>query len=268
MSYALLIFLILFLLLLLALCGRRLHPGLKLLQGFHYAHRGLHGPRAPENSMAAFKAALIRGYGIEFDVHLMKDGTLAVIHDASLKRTAGVDVNIEDLTLPELANYRLEGSEEIIPTFQQVLELYAGKAPMIIELKPVKKNHAALSKAVCDALKNYRGVYCIESFDPRCLLWLKKHRPKIIRGQLSQNFFKSKEKLSPVIRFLLTNNLLNFITQPDFIAYRFEHRKTFSVAVCKKFWKMQCVGWTIKDPDTHKQVIKEGWLSIFEGFKP
>ncbi len=268
MGYAFLILLILFLLLLLALCGRRNHPHLKYLQGYHYAHRGLHGSRAPENSMAAFKAALIRGYGIELDVHLMKDGNLAVIHDASLKRTAGVDVNIEDLTLPELAEYRLEGTEETIPTFRQVLDLYAGKAPLIIELKPVKKNHAALAKAVCDELKTYRGAYCIESFDPRCLMWLKKNRPKIVRGQLSQNFFKSKEKLSPVIRFLLTHNLLNFLTQPDFLAYRFEHRKTFSIAVCKKFWRMQCVGWTINTPELHKEVVKEGWLSIFEGFKP
>lgn len=267
MGYALLILLILFLLFLLAICGRRNHPILKYLQGFHYAHRGLHGKRAPENSMAAFKAALINGYGIEFDVHLMKDGNLAVIHDASLKRTAGVDVNIEDLTLPELSKYRLEGTNEMIPTFQQVLELYTGKAPLIIELKPVKKNHAELAKAVCDALKSYRGAYCIESFDPRCLMWLKKHQPKIIRGQLSQNFFKSKEKLSPVIRFLLTHNLLNFITQPDFLAYRFEHRKTLSIAICKKFWRMQCIGWTINTPEMHKDVIKEGWLSIFEGFK-
>ncbi len=267
-GYALLIFLILFLLLLLTMCGRKNHPGIRRLYGFHYAHRGLHGSRVPENSMASFKAALIRGYGIELDVHLMKDGHLAVIHDASLKRTAGVDVNIEDLTLPELADYRLEGTEETIPTFEQVLELYAGKAPIIIELKPVKKNHAALAKAVCDVLKTYKGAYCIESFDPRCLLWLKKHKPGIIRGQLSQNFFKSKDKLSPVIKFLLTNNLLNFLTQPDFIAYRFEHRKTFSVAVCKKFWRMTCIGWTIKDPEMQKDVVKERWLSIFEGFKP
>ena len=42
-------------------------------------------------------------------------------------------------------------------------------------------------------LKKYKGAYCVESFDPRCILWLKKHRPLIIRGQLSENFFRGSE---------------------------------------------------------------------------
>ena len=67
---------------------------------WRYAHRGLHDREKgiPENSMAAFKRAAANGFGAELDVHLMKDGHLAVIHDASLLRTAGVDVQIEDLT--------------------------------------------------------------------------------------------------------------------------------------------------------------------------
>ena len=78
--------------------GRSGHPGLQALQGWNYAHRGLHGNGVPENSMLAFRKALEHGYGIELDIHLMKDGNLAVIHDTSLLRTAGVDVNITDLT--------------------------------------------------------------------------------------------------------------------------------------------------------------------------
>ena len=82
--------------------GRTGHPGLKALKGWNYAHRGLHDGSLPENSMGAFRAALESGCGIELDVHLMKDGNLAVIHDSSLQRTAGVDVRIEDLTLAQL----------------------------------------------------------------------------------------------------------------------------------------------------------------------
>ena len=81
---------------------RKGNEGLKPLQGWAYAHRGLHGDGVPENSMAAFKAALEGGYGIELDIHLMKDGKLAVIHDASLKRTAGADITIEELTEEDL----------------------------------------------------------------------------------------------------------------------------------------------------------------------
>ena len=94
---------LIFLLYLLCLrCDRR--RDWKKLRGWRYAHRGFHDkPRIPENSLPAFKRAVQCGFGAELDVHLMKDGHLAVIHDASLLRTAGVDVQIEDLTAAELS---------------------------------------------------------------------------------------------------------------------------------------------------------------------
>ena len=99
-------------------CQKRAWPeGMKSVR---YAHRGLHHqPDAPENSLAAFRAAVEHGFGAELDVHLMKDGGLAVIHDSSLARTAGADVNIEDLSTEDLENYRLEGTEEKIPLLEE-----------------------------------------------------------------------------------------------------------------------------------------------------
>lgn len=252
-----------------ALRGRSGHPGLEVLRQYHYAHRGLHGDGIPENSMAAFRKARDAGFGIELDLHLLKDGTLAVIHDAALKRTTGAEGYVEDLCVEDLNSYHLEGTEETIPTFSQVLELYAGKAPLIVELKAERKNHAALAEAACDMLDAYNGPYCIESFDPRCILWLRKNRPDVIRGQLSQNFFRDSTKLSPVLKFLLTQNLLNFLTRPDFLAYRFEHRKSCpGLGICQKLFKMQLVGWTIRDRETHRNATGKGWLSIFERFIP
>lgn len=238
------------------------------LRGFCYAHRGLHGMGVAENSMAAFAAAKEKGYGIELDLHLMRDGRLAVLHDSSLKRTTGAEGIIEDMTADDLPLYRLEGSTQTIPLFSDVLSLYedAG-APIIVELKPYKKNHAALCEATCKALEGYKGEYAIESFDPRCILWLKKHRPDIIRGQLSQNFFKTDDKLSFIIKLLLTHNLLNFLTRPDFVAYRFSHRDTPSIHLCEKLWKMQCIGWTIMGEAEMKEAESIGWLSIFEHIK-
>ena len=85
--------------------------------------------------MAAFRLAVENGYGMELDIHLLADGNLAVIHDASLKRTAGADVMIEDLTTEQLTEFHLEGTDQTIPTFRQVLDLVDGKVPLIIELK-------------------------------------------------------------------------------------------------------------------------------------
>ena len=253
---------------LLLLQGRKNHPGWDGLLGWAYAHRGLHGKGLPENSMAAFRAALEGGYGIELDIHLLKDGNLAVIHDSLLMRTTGAEGRIEDLTTEDLPNYHLEGTEETIPTFREVLDLYAGKAPLIVELKPVDGNHAALTEAACTMLESYDGPYCIESFDPRCVRWLKENRPHIIRGQLSENFLKTDSTMAWPLRFALTHNLLNFLTCPDFIAYRFDHRNTLSNDYCRKIWKVQCVSWTIKNQTDFDTAVKEGWIPIFEGFRP
>lgn len=268
MIYALIAIILLFVLYLLALSGRTGHKGLRKLRGWGYAHRGLHGNGVPENSMLAFRKALEGGYGIEFDVHLMKDGNLAIIHDSSLMRTAGADVLIEDLTAEDLENYRLEGTDEKIPLFSELLDLYAGKAPLIIELK-AHGNHAELSKAVCDAMDGYKGVYCMESFDPRVVQWLRKNRPEIIRGQLAENFLKVKQNpLNIVIKFIMTNHLMNFLSMPDFVAYKFADRNTLGTRICRKFWKLQGVSWTIRSQEDYDTAVKEGWIPIFEYFTP
>ena len=102
MWIAIIILILLVGLYLLALAGRTGHPGLESLRGWKYAHRGLHNESRPENSMSAFKAALDHGYGVELDVHLLKDGTLAVFHDDKLIRVTGQEGRVCDLTAEQL----------------------------------------------------------------------------------------------------------------------------------------------------------------------
>ena len=259
---------LLLLLYVLMLRGRTGHKDLPAIRGWYYAHRGLHGVGVPENSMAAFRAAKDAGYGIELDIHLLKDGNLAVIHDHSLKRTAGADKQIEDLTSKDLHHYYLEGTREKIPLFAEVLELYAGKAPLIVELKSTTKNYAVLCKAACDMLAEYKGAYCVESFDPRCVAWLRKNRKEVIRGQLTENFFRSNSKLPYPVKFLMKYNFFNVTTQPDFIAYRFVDRKNISNFLCRKLWGLQGVTWTIRNKEDFDTAVSEDWIPIFENFEP
>lgn len=268
MIIAVLIVLVLIVLFLSCLKGRTGHPGMEELRRWVYAHRGLHDSQKPENSLAAFRAAVDSGFGSELDIHLMKDGDLAVIHDSSLKRTAGADVMIEDLTVADLENYRLGGTEEKIPLFSQLLALYDGKAPLIVELKSANGNHAKLCQAACAMLDTYRGAYCIESFDPRCIRWLRKNRPDIIRGQLSENWLKGKNRLPWLVKVVMTCHLSNVFTRPDFIAYNFKHRKAFGTDICRKLWGVQGVAWTIRSKEDFDVAVKEGWITIFENFVP
>ena len=253
---------------LLSIRGRKNHPDIAKLQGIAYAHRGLHDQSRPENSMAAFRAAKDAGYGIELDVHLLSDGTLAVMHDSALKRTTGAEGRIEDLTADQLKNYRLDGTSETIPTLEQVLQLYAGQLPMIVELKADDHNQAALSAAVCDLLDRYPGTYALEAFDPRCVRWLKQHRPDRLRGQLNQHYAKGDAPFPWILRFLMTHQAFNFLTMPDFVAYRYTDRRTLSNFLVRKLWKVQGVAWTLQTKEDFDTATAEGWLPIFENFTP
>ena len=262
---------LLFLLLWAALVrGRRGHPAWGVLSRFRYAHRGLHDSArgVPENSLAAFRAAVEGGYGAELDVHLTRDGRLAVIHDDSLLRTAGADARASQLTAKELEAYRLEGTDEKIPLLEQVLPLFEGRAPLIVELKVDDGNAAALARAACETLDRYRVDYCIESFHPAAVRWLKRHRPEICRGQLSENFLLTHTGLGFWADFAMKNLLTGFLTVPDFIAYNHLHRRRLALALVRRVWGVREVSWTIRAPEELAACERDGCLSIFEGFQP
>ena len=154
------VLLILYLVLLLLLRCRKGNETWAKLKPQRYAHRGYHDkPTIPENSMPAFRRAIEHGWGAELDVHLLRDGTLAVFHDSDLKRCANVEGQIEDLDLEGLRKLRLEGTDEQVPLFDDVLALFEGKQPLIIELKTAKGNHRALAEAVCRRLDSYTGRF-------------------------------------------------------------------------------------------------------------
>lgn len=257
---------------LLLLLPRWGQPGWDALSGFRYAHRGLHDVSRgiPENSLSAFRAAVEGGFGAELDVHLMADGQLAVVHDNDLQRVCGQSVRIEDLTAADLSSYPLlGGSGETIPLLEEVLPLFAGKAPLIIELKVENGNAAALTDAVMALLARFPELtYCLESFQPSAVRHLKEHYPQVLRGQLSEDFFRTDTLPFPQA-FVMTGLLTTLFTRPDFIAYRWEHRGS-----CLSLWLMRAlygvheVSWTVRDQNTLDELTQAGCVVIFEGFVP
>lgn len=262
------VLIIVFALYILALKGRTKNSGMDKFLKWRYAHRGLHQkPTVPENSLAAFSAAIEKGYAIEIDVHLMQDGNIAVIHDFSLKRTAGVDVKIEDLTTPDLEKFCLEESNEKIPTLNQVLELVDGRVPLLVEIKTAD-NCAAVTERTVQILKDYKGDYLVQSFDPRCVLWLKKHAPEILRGQLTQNYLKTKSGLKIFTRLILWGMMFNFINSPDFVAVNYNARKDLPISIATKLWGVKKFVWTVRENEDLIKYEEEGFVPIFEQFNP
>ena len=247
--------------------GRNHQPGWERLEGARFAHRGLHGPGVPENSLSAFRRAAEAGCGAELDVHLTADGHLAVFHDHSLARMCGVEGQVEDLTAAELGKLRLADSGEPIPFLEQVAPLFEGRGPLVVELKATGGNHARLCEKTLECLDRFRADYCIESFDPRCLWWLRRNRPEVLRGQLTQDFLRRGEDQPLRNRLALTALLCNGLTRPDFVACRYRDRRMIPMALWR-LWGGRTALWTICTREELMETERLGALPIFEGFDP
>lgn len=227
-----------------------------------YAHRGLHGNGIPENSLLAFEKAVENGYGIELDIQLSKDGEVMVFHDYTLLRMTGVDKKLCELTATELGQIKLADSDQYIPTFKQVLELVNGRVPLLVELKGEDLNSSLCQKAG-DLLKDYKGKYCVESFNPLLIKNIKKFLPDTVCGQLYINLCRDKKKYT-ILNILLTLMMFNFLAKPDFIAYCKEDRKFFPVLLAVKLHKAPNFVWTIRGKEEFDEAHSLGEHPIFE----
>ena len=122
---------------------------------------------------------------------------------------------------------------------------------------------------MAERMDSYRGCYCMESFHPFAVKWFKDHRPEIIRGQLSTNYFKDKINRKWYEKFLLSNLMLNFLTKPDFIAYNHLWKKDFSLySVQKTFQTGECCMDHKKPRRNWKKQKKAFDVIIFDSFIP
>lgn len=230
----------------------------------NYAHRGLHtkDKTVPENSMAAFQRAAEAGYGIELDVQLSKDGKVVVFHDNTLKRVCGVKGRVDSKTYEELSHTSLCGTEQTVPLFSDVLDLVDGRSTLLVELKTGKHNRELCTKTM-KLLKKYPGKYCIESFDPRIVAWFRFHAPNVVRGQLAcrPKDFKPQE-LNRIGAFFVGNGLLNFMSRPQFVAYKVG-KKPLTVKLSEKMGAMSFC-WTSREEGNEKKYDSV----IFEHYTP
>ena len=166
------------------------------------AHRGVHNNKnIPENSSLAFKKAVDKKYGIEFDIELTKDDVLIIHHDDSLKRMTGIDKSSEELTFEEIRKLKLLDTNEIIPTFKELLDLVDGKVFLDIEIKSTKQVKKVV-ELVLKELEDYKGKLSLKSFDPKIVNRLKKETDKYKIGLLVMKTSKSK-KLNLLVKTML-----------------------------------------------------------------
>ncbi len=234
------------------------------------AHRGLHCNKsdAPENSLLAFRRAVSAGYGIELDVRETKDEALVICHDDSLRRVAGLKgKKISEMPLREVKQIRLFRSEQTIPTLEEALSVIRGRVPIIVEIKSENmRDVARVSAHTAELLDSYQGMFCVESFNPASVRWFRKNRPETLRGQLSDQFHDPFP--DRLLLFLFSCCVFNFLTKPDFIAYRYSCSNLMRFRILHDLFHACCAGWTIRSREALEQAAPVFDVIIFDGFTP
>ncbi len=238
------------------------------LMGWRYAHRGLHDENlgVPENSLAAFSRAVENGYGMELDVQRTSDGQVVVFHDDTLSRMCGAPQRVGELTYEALKAYPLpDGSA--IPLLSEVLQLVAGRTPIIVEIK-YHGGAAENARAAFGVLREYDGPCAVESFHPAAVRYFKQEAPDVMRGQLASGGKWNKKETNGLAHFALKHLLVNAIGRPHFVAYSCPDDHTLGMWLMKHWYKPPLAAWTIRDAETLHLAERAYDFPIFEGFRP
>jgi glycerophosphoryl diester phosphodiesterase len=235
------------------------------LRGY-FAHRGLFAldQSIPENSHAAFQAAIEQGFGIELDVQASADLKLFVFHDDGLNRMCGVDQLLEETTSAELGDLRLAGTDERIPRFDDVLQHVNGQVPLLVEIKTTTRRFETIT-AVLDALRTYEGPFAICSFDPLILLQLKALNPYVLRG-LNMEASLRKTQFDLKTRLVLEFGLMNFLIRPDYLSVDYAHRNV--TYRCHRVMGGFGMLWALPSAEVEQTIAGDCETVIFEGYLP
>lgn len=206
------------------------------------AHRGqwTAGPERPENSLAAFAEAAENGFAVELDVQSSSDGRTVVIHDQELEAMTGSPGTVGETALADLKLLRLLGGEETVPTLAEALEVIDGRVPVFVEIKN-EGEVGELEDDVARQLAGYDGQAAVMSFNPYSLARVAQAAPDVPRGQLSSAL--EGEDLAWYEMFLLRHLMMNWMSQPDFIAYDLDELPSLDTTLQR--WRGRpLLGWT------------------------
>jgi glycerophosphoryl diester phosphodiesterase len=225
------------------------------------AHRG-ESFLAPENTMAAINLGWKLGAdAVEFDVHLTRDGRLAVVHDKDMKRTSGQKLVVVESTLAELQALdvgRWKGEQfagERVPTIGQVLATVPEGKRLFIEVKVGPEAVPALVEAVRRSGKKPQQLVVI-SFNADTIALAKQKLPELkmyyLAGQKQDE--KTGEWKPPLDEVLQTAKRI----RADGVDV--QAKPTFNAAFVRKAREagFEVHTWTVDEPDLARQLVALG----------
>jgi glycerophosphoryl diester phosphodiesterase len=224
------------------------------------AHRGYHDLNKAvwENTLTAFERAVENGYSIECDVHLSADGVPVIFHDDDLKRLTRTDGYIWQRTAVEMAALSIGGTADHAPTLQELLDLVAGRVPLVIELKGIPGKDEGLVEKVCALLRSYRGEAAIMSFDHWLIRQFSDHAGDIPTGLTA---YGSKDHELEAHFSMLAHGV-------SFVSYSVFDLPNRFVSFVREKLDMPVITWTVRDQVAVDQTFAHADQMTFEGFEP
>jgi len=228
------------------------------LGDYVYAHRGLwssDGP--PENSLAAYDAAIAADIGMEFDIRLSADGIPVCFHDKILDRITNGSGPLADYTAQALGDIKIEHSQHTIPTLETVLARWPHHLPLLVEIKASDIPPVPVAEATAAQLVTYAGRAAAMSFNTEAVAALPKSLP---RGLLIEKISKSsvaafEESLQTALEL-----------QVDYISVWRDD--VVQAAPFARAHGLGHVTWTIQTLDQSAEVAPHVDAQIIEGFAP
>lgn len=241
------------------------------------AHRGLHDRGAGnvvENSPSAARAAIARGFAIECDVQITKDGEAVVFHDFDLDRLTAAHGRVDALDAIAVQALVLRGTDDPILSLDDFLAQVDGRVPVVVEIKSRFDGDLRLAERTARCAGAYAGPVCLESFDPFVIAHLRRDRARlgiahVPLGMVAQaNYGDPADEwahLDPGHKYALAQFLFFDITRPDFLSWSVKDLPHAIPNLCRAGLGMPVTTWTVRTPEQRE--IAKAWADqiVFEG---
>ncbi len=238
------------------------------------AHRGLHDAAAGviENTLGAAARAVAKGYNIEVDLLLSADEDIVVFHDDTLDRLTTATGRVDRRTMAELRAIPIVGTEDRIPSLDDLLALVDGHVGLCLELKSEfpRRPDDRLVRRVAERLAHYRGPVVTKSFDPDVVEAANRIMPQIAHGIVADSATNLDyyARFTRIERFALRHLLHAPRTRPKFGSYCVRDLPAPGPWVARRIFGLPVISWTVKNEEMRRRVLAHADQIVFEGFDP
>jgi glycerophosphoryl diester phosphodiesterase len=243
--------------------------GLDWLTARPVAHRGLHGADAVENTPTAFAAAIAAGYAIELDLQITADGEAVVHHDDALGRLTDGEGRLAAMTAEELKRVPFKTTADRIVTLGELIDLVAGRATLLIELKSHGDGDRRLPLRAVQVLAGYHGPAALMSFDPLQIATVRAAAPALTRGIIAERA-RGRAGAGFAARLRRARAYLADLarSRPQFVAYAVADLPALPQLFASTVLGLPLLTWTVRSEDDRRRAARWADQIIFEGWRP